>query len=214
MNRYGQGGYGFFTCMMAIGFLLIFCTTSMAQGEHARRAGAQLQVISGDAARLVKEPKMLPAQRKGLEERLRGAFAGLPLLLRLADQERGLMNKIPSLMLKQFAARLASNQPGEVVQIATELIKKYPLLLPRATGSSARARTIHDEYCAACHDDPDLSVERPAFNLFKQAKRQSSVEFLARMIIGIRGDRVTGYSNPLNDAELSSLVTLYRTVKN
>ncbi len=157
---------------------------------------------------------MLPAQRKGLEDRLRGAFAGLPVLLRLADQERGLMNEIPSLTFRQFAARLANDQPGGVVQMAAELIKKYPLLLPRATGSPVRARTIHNEYCAACHDDPDLSVERPAFNLFKQAKRQPVNEFLARMIIGIRGDRVTGYGNPLNDTELSALVTLYRTAKN
>ena len=55
-----------------------------------------------------------------------------------------------------------------------------------------------------------LDTERPAYNLFEQAQRLPLPEFAARMLVGIRGDRVTATDNPFSDAELQALITLYR----
>ena len=69
---------------------------------------------------------------------------------------------------------------------------------------------IKNGLCAGCHDEPDNSVARPAFNLFQQAKRMLKPEFAARMITGIRGDRVTGIGNPFSDWQLAALMVFYR----
>ena len=59
----------------------------MAQGEHARRVAAELLVMRGDTRKLGEQGDAPKFHRKGLRDRLRGGLAGLPILLRLADQE-------------------------------------------------------------------------------------------------------------------------------
>jgi len=78
---------------------------------------------------------------------------------------------------------------------------------PEAT---RRAKVLHETYCAGCHDVPDLGVRRPAWNLFQLARNVSPAELAARLVIGVRGDGLTGLSNPLRDAEISVLIAFYR----
>ena len=54
----------------------------------------------------------------------------------------------------------------------------------------------------------------PAFDLFKQSRSISRLEFAARMLTGLRGDQLTSLQNPLTDTELSVLISYYRNEVN
>jgi len=51
-------------------------------------------------------------------------------------------------------------------------------------------------------------------NLFEQARGSSFPEFLARMLVGVRGDRVTAIENPFSDREIVELIAYYRSAVN
>jgi len=202
-------------------FLLfsLSASPSFSQGEHARRAAAELRVILGDARTLTASPAPSRSHLKGLYDRLRGTLSALAILMRLADQERGRSPRNVQSVLAGLAAALDRNNFAGFIDTLSDLTSQYPLpakvILP-ATPTPARlnrAKEIHQSLCSVCHDEPDREVERPAYNLFKQANAVSVTEFAARMMIGVRGDRVTGLGNPLNDEELASLIAYYRSVQ-
>lgn len=205
--------------MRAIGYwvmagLLMLCVQTnfaFAQGEHARRAAAELRLVVGDARQLAGGPKPSELHAKGLRERITGSLSGLNLLLRLADQETGKPFDPPTDAVRALLALRQANDWAGLVSAAQVLARNYPLAVPQISAGKERAKAIHNELCAVCHDEPDLDVERPAYNLFGQAKAQAEDEFLARLIIGVRGDRVTGFSNPLTAPELRALSDYYRT---
>ena len=72
------------------------------------------------------------------------------------------------------------------------------------------ARQLHENYCAACHDNPDLEVSRPAWSLYNLAKSMEHVEFAARLYVGVRGEHMMAMENPLKDMEMSALIALYK----
>jgi len=184
-----------------------------AEGEHARRAGAELLVLGGDVEKLIRN--QTPEQQiKGLRDRVLGGFSSLPLLLRFAAQEQGgekpladaaaLRNLLKRERLTELARRIAllnSDYPfrGRGILPASPTIQRI-----------GAARRLHNRYCAACHDSPYLDTERPAFNLFSQARETGLHEFAARMVVGVRGDALTGLDNPLTDEEIASLIAFYR----
>ncbi|NNE21909.1 MAG: hypothetical protein HKN11_04805 [Rhizobiales bacterium] len=182
-----------------------------AQGEHARRAAAELRLVLGDAQKLANRRGLSKLHATGLQSRIAGSLSGLALLLRLADQETGRETAATQGAIQYMRLLLQSASWAGMVSVSQDLSRSYPLNVPMVSAGPKRAKAIHDELCAACHDEPDLEVERPAYDLFKQAKSQSETEFLARLIIGVRGDRVTGYSNPLTAPELKALLDYYRT---
>ena len=80
----------------------------------------------------------------------------------------------------------------------------------KSTDASLKeAASIHKDYCQSCHLVSQTGVERPAYNLYEQAADMPESEFFARLLIGVRGDRVTGIDNPFSDAQLMSLLMLY-----
>ncbi|MGI9381650.1 MAG: hypothetical protein ACR2PO_00725 [Methyloligellaceae bacterium] len=172
-------------------------------------------MLRGDLRRLAGRG-FTALQKKGLADRIRGALAGLDLLFRLADQEAG---RPPRVGL--YRARIAGLRHAfEMGALAHDddtlagMIRDFPFRatgLRPASGRLMQARTLHEELCAGCHDAPDLEVERPAYDLFNEAKRLSQMEFAARLVTGVRGDRVTGIDNPLTDAQIAGLIALYRT---
>ncbi len=185
-----------------------------AEGEHSRRAAAELEVLRGDLRKL--EQGAAPEKQKnGLKARILGVFSGLPLMLRLADEEVGRDRQTPP-PVDVFRELL---QQGSFDKLSSELVpfgERYPFqargILP-ATATTQRlelASRIHVELCAGCHDSPYLQQERPPFNLFRQAAETPALEFAARMVVGIRGDRVTGLDNPFSDEELAALIAYYR----
>lgn len=187
-----------------------------AQGEHARRAASELLVIAGDAKRLA-DPDTNALHRKGLGDRIRGGLAGLDLLLRLSDQERGRPSRSYRADVHEFRKALADGDLTRFGALTEPLIAAHTFkatgILPATTTPQRlkRAETLHDDLCAGCHDDPDLGVERPAYNLFREVRRLPPLEFAARMMIGVRGDATTGIDNPLTDEQVASLIAYYRS---
>ena len=189
----------------------------LAQGEHSRRLSSELLVAHGDARALAKQPQMKSLHKKGLYDRLRGSLSGLKVLIRLADQEAKETRTDAQLVVGRLTTFLQGNSLDEFTKALSVLIKRYPLatnnILPAILTPvrNKQAIEIHQEYCAACHNEPDNDVERPAQNLTQQLKTMSQTEFVARMIIGVRGDPTTGLSNPLNDEEIAALVAYYQS---
>ncbi len=199
------------------GLILLFgVTPCLAQGEHIRRLAAELLVAHGDARVLASQPQMKSLHKKGLNDRLRGSLSGLEILIRLADEEARERRTDAQLVVGRLTFFLRGNNLDEFTKTLSGLIKRYPLatnnILPAilTPARSKQAIEIHQEYCAACHNEPDNNVERPAKNLTLQLKTMAQTEFVARMIIGVRGDPSTGLGNPLSDEEIAALVAYYQ----
>ena len=204
-------------CLLAIAIATFGLTPSAsAQGEHGRRAATELLVLNGDVQKLANE-KLSGLHIKGLKDRIGGGLAGLEIMLRLADQEAGREPVDYTLDLQNIRKSWLANDLASMSTSLDKLLTMHPFDSSGAFPSKAAkasliaAKLLHDELCAACHDEPDLEVSRPAFNLFKEARRLPANEFAARMMVGVRGDRVTGIDNPLSDSQISALISFYRT---
>jgi hypothetical protein len=188
---------------------------AVAQGERERRLAADLIVISGDLRRLGDET-FSEIHRRGLWRRIQGGVAVLGLEIRQARNMNPLLPPSPPGLLDAvFQSARSQDIDGVRTEIA-ELSRLYPFralgILP-ADGRPAgidRARSIYESYCAGCHDDPDMDVARPAWNLFSLALKISQRELAARLIVGVRGDSLMALDNPLTDAEISTLVAFLR----
>jgi len=191
-------------------------TTSFAQGEHGRRAAAELRVALGDVDTLFAIQNK-PSDRlikKGLRERIRGSLAGLDILFRLADQEAGRPPRTYTAFVMSCYEYLKTDRLQQLSALLGEYRERFLLVQiddPLSLSSEEVGRELHQSLCAACHDNPATDVERPAYNLYEQASLVSADEFFARMLVGVRGDRVTGIDNPLTDFQIISLIRLYNT---
>jgi len=187
-----------------------------AEGEHSRRAATELLVLLGDIGKLKDEDSPDKLQR-GLRDRIAGSLSALPLLLRLADQEKGRSRAAPN--FSRLRLLLAENELSALAGEISGLSVVYPFqgtgILP-ARASLPRVRNalqLHKTLCLACHDFPYLDTQRPAFNLYDQAKKLPEREFAARMLVGVRGDTTTGLGNPFTDEEIAALIVLYRSTE-
>jgi hypothetical protein len=189
----------------------------LAQGEHARRAGAELQVLIADTQLLMQE-QVAPKRAKGLRHRIAGMLSALPVLLRLADQERGRDSVATD--VGELRGLLSNGGYAELVERLQATARSHPFHarhLLNVSPSLQRMRQVlgvHRQLCAACHDFPFLETERPALDLYREAKSMPPETFAARMVIGIRGDVVTGLGNPFTDEELGVLIALYQRAQN
>ena len=204
-------------CYVAI--VIVMCgqpISAKAEGEHSRRAATELLVLNGDIQKLANK-KLSGLHIKGLKDRIGGGLAGLEILLRLADQEAGRKPVDYTLDLKIIRKSWLTHDLASMASGLDKLLTIHPYngsgIRPgKATKAAlATAENLHEELCAACHDEPDLDVSRPAFNLFKEVQRLPANEFAARMMVGVRGDRVTGIDNPLSDTQISALIYYYKT---
>jgi hypothetical protein len=190
--------------------------SAKAEGEHSRRAATELLVLRSDIQKLVNN-NLSGLHGKGLKDRIGGGLAGLEILLRLADQEAGKNPVDYSADLRKLRKSWLAFDLTALFHVLDRLLTTHPFntvgILPaKATKSAlATARNLHNDLCAACHDEPDLKVSRPAFNLFNEARRLPANEFAARMMVGVRGDRFTGIDNPLGDAQISALIHYYKS---
>lgn len=184
-----------------------------AQGEHSRRAATEIRVISGDIRRF-QASNTSPIQKIGLKHRIQGGLAALDILLRLADQETGKPVSQYSSEVSNLATLIDHNEYLKAKSVLDQWEESYPLRMLKLNPGDSNvnhkpAKTLHQELCAACHDNPAIDVERPAYNLFDEAKNLKYSEFLARLFVGVRGDRVTGIDNPLSDYEILALLDFY-----
>ena len=143
-----------------------------------------------------------------------GSLSGLGLLLRIADAEQG---RNPATdPTPELRALFQTGRVGLLEEKLNGLVARYPFfgtgILP-VTPSPQRlevGRRLHTSMCAGCHDTGFQDIERPARNLFNQSNEEPLGLFAARMVTGVRGDRLTGIDNPLSDEEIASLIAYYR----
>ncbi|MDP2135289.1 MAG: hypothetical protein Q8J99_16935, partial [Sulfuritalea sp.] len=154
------------------------CAAVQAAGEHQRRLAAEITVMAGDTRRLVlQEGGVL--ERKGLEQRLAGALASLPLLLRRAQGDSATVSALRAAYKQRDWRRLAA-------QLET-LKKRHPFDARHLLGAAptrevlALGASIHTSTCGACHDQPSgADTLLPAKNLAAQLKSMPRDEFAAR----------------------------------
>ncbi len=202
--------------VLAVIGLLTTGSCAMANGEHYRRLTANLEVLRGDVRRLA-SANTTSIHRQGLRLRLQEKLGLLKLLVRYAKQETpglpgGEMPGVFQLMQRQLHSAKLDSLDKELEQLAG----KYPLRLTpilRSELSSAyfkQAEALHIRHCSGCHGGAFSQKILPAFNLFTQAGSMSRDEFVARLLVGLRGDHLTSLENPFTDWELSALTSYYR----
>jgi len=186
------------------------------RAEDARRLAAEIVVMKADAEHLY-NGKMSKPHQAGLRARLRGAMAIMPLLIRAARRDVPAWPAPDRDRIASLKQALAQGKAPEVLSGLAWLMKTYPFdatgLLPadQRPGAVKQAGNIHENYCAGCHDEPDLDVPRPAWSLIELGKKAPEVEIAARLVIGVRGENMTAMDNPLKDSEMSALIHYYRT---
>lgn len=187
---------------------------AQAQGEHARRFTAELEIVAGDV-RLLRAPTTPAHHRRGLRARISSALGLMPLLARQYLQER--TESRPELLNRIRDLRGAYREE-DLSRVAAELDAlraDYPLDLGGLRPADATAQQIadavalHQSLCAACHDHPDLSRDNPAYNLFVQSKSVPETEFIARMLGGVRGTPEIGLRNSLSDGDIAGLFAFF-----
>ncbi|MBI5901728.1 MAG: hypothetical protein HZB40_21230 [Rhodocyclales bacterium] len=183
------------------------CAAAQAAGDHTRRLGAELVVMAGDTRRLILHEGG-PLERKGLEQRLGGALASLPMLLRRAQGDPAPVAALRASHGRRDWRRLA-------MQIET-LKRRHSFDARGLLGATptrevlALGASIHGATCAGCHDSPaDADTLLPARNLAAQLKSMPREEFAARLWLGVRGDQSTALANPFSEEELAALICRY-----
>ena len=182
----------------------------------ATQLAAELLIVRGDLARLGDEPGLSPANREGLRQRIVGALGLLPWLLREAGDAPA-ADRLRVWQSRPFvdaAARAALTAEIDA-EIARHAIDRGAFLDPPPTPARLNeARSIHETYCAGCHDGAGNGASDallPARDLFGMARREAPDLFLARLINGVKGDEAIHFANPLTDAQIGALWTFYRT---
>ena len=67
------------------------------------------------------------------------------------------------------------------------------------------AGEVYRLYCRGCHSAPATDSENPAEPLHEMARTLPPEEFLARMLLGVRGTPDIGLSNPLTTPEIGAM---------
>jgi len=182
-------------------------STPATAADVGRRLAADILVAADDARRLA-APGLADGHQRGLRNRIAGTLAVLPLSLKQAGARAdGSVEAARAALAADDLARLSERLSG--------LATTYPFsvrgLLPADERPTAitGAKALHERLCAGCHDEPDLEVERPAWNLSALARAMPAPEFAARMVVGVKGETLMAMDNPLTDAEISALIGFY-----
>ncbi len=185
-----------------------------ASGEHERRLRVEIAVLYGDT-QILMDPATPLLRRQGLRQRIRSSLGTLGMQARYAVQEDpssqpGLNKQVANLRalfatknIREFALRLG--------QLKSSLPLDMSGFLP-LTATPARLRTgqsIYQSLCIGCHQNPDRAQPNPAPDLFSMAKTMPRNEFVARMLGGIHGVRLTTLQNPFTDEEIASMTAFF-----
>lgn len=183
------------------------CAAAGAAGQaHEQQLAAELVVLGGDLRRLTDEP-VGKQEHQGLEQRIAGALASLPLALRRAGADAASASELRNALSRRSWRTLAAS--------VERLKRRHPIDTRRLLAASPTpealtlAASIHASICAACHDTSWGDVPLPARNLAAQAKSMPREEFAARLLLGVRGTREHAYANPFSDDELAALIAWY-----
>lgn len=196
-----------------VALVLLAALPVWASGEHERRLRVEIAVLYGDT-KILMDPATPPLRCQGLRQRIRSSLGTLGMLARYAAQE----DQPPPGLSKQatdLRALFASNHIRAFVLRLGQLKSSLPLdmlnFLP-LTATPARLHTgqsIYRSLCVGCHQNPDRTQPNPAPDLFSMAAIMPRDEFVARMLGGIHGVRLTTLQNPFTDEEIASMTAFF-----
>lgn len=179
-----------------------------------RRLSVELALVAGDA-RMLADPAIPRRRREALSARIRSSLGSLAMTARYSAQAAGgtdgrLLSGVQSLRtlfaagdlpaFSRQADRLTAAYPLDIAYF--EPLTVTPLRLE--TG-----RSLYHRYCRGCHAAFDPGAASPAPDLFSLARTEPRPEFLARLLGGIHGDRMTSLENPFSDEALASLAAYF-----
>ena len=166
--------------------------------------------------RLLMHGGTTPAQRTRLRAKIFSALGTLGLLAREYLEEQREVN--PSLLaaVRSLQKEFRSGELRAFAAGLGRLARKYPVdtrgILPLrdAPRQLGAGRQLYQRLCMACHAYPDPRSPAPAPDLFAMARSLSPVEFVARLIGGVRGTPATTLVNPLTNQDIASLAAYLR----
>ena len=174
---------------------------------------AELLVVRADARRHLEIEPTAPLAR-GLKNRIGVALATLPLTcrrylaapsVRVAD-EPGFIDRTRRLRALFEAGEWTPFLETLDALSAQAPFESAPFLHDREGDRDEReARGVYLQHCHGCHVAPGADSENPAERLDDMARNLPREEFLARMLLGVRGTPEIGLSNPLTASEIGAM---------
>ena len=200
---------------LSVAVLISTAPVSLAYSEHSKRLAANLLVLQGDLRQLLKKD-ISDIHHRILSLRIEEKLGLLALLVRYANQQDSVSYKHHPKEFRQLLFLFNSSELKSLLNELESLSLKYPLFLSPILQSSfprvffKQAEEMHRRLCSGCHSGAMAENALPAFDLFRQSRSITRMEFVARMLTGLRGDQLTSLQNPLTDTELSALISYYR----
>lgn len=196
--------------------LVFFALVLQAPGAEAadRHLSVQLALIAGDA-RMLADPATPPRRREELSAHIRSSLGSLTMTARYAAEATRQTDADLLAEARNLRALFAAGNLMAFLRLANRLAAAYPVdtssFEPLAVTPSRleAGRSIYRQYCLGCHTGTDPGAVSPAPDLFSMARTTPRKEFLARLLGGIYGDRMTSLTNPFTDEALASLAAYF-----
>ena len=180
---------------------------------------AELIVIAADAKLATSLDPEIP-RASGLRKRLGTALSTLAYLCRrvpvenftfAADEDKPTVltaiSGLRKLYLAQDMKKLAqeTKRLSQLIEFDLQLFRDiYP-----GSRDEKNAGALYRSYCHSCHQVTVASQENPALSLFDMVQSVPRKEFLARMLLGVRGTPEIGLSNPLTLQEMGAMTRYF-----
>ena len=148
--------------------------------DDMRRLAAEIIVMRSDAERLVKGLALDAREQKALAERISGAAAFLPILVRRASDHD------PNAEIAKLRAAIKEKDWPQTIAILRQLGIRFPfddtgLVLSENTPEAVRlGAELHETYCSGCHDGGDPEQWLPTPELAILAKKLPKNDLAAR----------------------------------
>jgi hypothetical protein len=178
------------------------------------RFPAELHILHGDLDRLISKSGLSRAERLGLRGRIDSAVGGLEWLA--MEYETITQTSVAHHQLGLVFDAWRSSDLERAREALQPLIARHTLNLGifaagRATEADLkRVREIDASLCSGCHTASLGSLSHlPAYRLSGLAQSMDAVEFLARLLSGVRGTEETLLANPLTLKDVRGFMALY-----
>ena len=208
-----------FSSVVAGGLLCILAAAAPAAAAASTElrarllCPAELLVVRADARKLDEIAPGAPLAR-GLRNRIASTLATLPVTCR----RYAAVESIPFEDARRFIARIRQLRELFVAGERTRFAESLDALTaeaPFATASFLRDRdgdedereagAVYRQLCHGCHIATMPDAENPAEPLDAMARNLPRDEFLARMLLGVRGTPEIGLANPLTPFEIGAM---------
>ena len=204
----------------AVGFLCILAAAAppaaaVASKEVRARllCPAELLVVRADARKHDAIDSGAPLAR-GLRNRIASTLATLPITCRrhaaavsmpFDDAQRFVAR------IRQLRVRFDAGERSRFAEALDALVVQAPFVttsfLRNRDGDEdeREAGVVYRELCHGCHVATAPGAENPAEPLDRMARTLPRDEFLARMLLGVRGTPEIGLANPLTPSEIGAM---------